>query len=97
VKRLSYVLELFFGGHFGKIYEKSSERSFRKVPKKPKNGQKSLILPQMGVFREKGGKSQKSGSAMFLTFWPPTSCQVSEKNLGAVSEIMRYARTHRQT
>ena len=50
----------------------------------------------MSGFRENGQKSQKSDRAMFLTFFTPNSMPSLGKIFGAVSEIIRYGRTHAQ-
>ena len=51
----------------------------------------------MSGFRQTGQKYEKSGHAMFLTFFTPNFMPGFGKILGAVSEIIRDTHTHGHT
>ena len=78
---LSY--KTIFGPTFSAILENLLKPFFRKVSK-------TAIWPKMvhlAKFGQNENFSQKRALLSFYPYCPLTSCQISEKNFGAVSEI----------
>ena len=80
VKRLSYLLELFFGT-FWQNLRKILGKDF---PQSPKHWQKmaknAFFYHKWAVFAKTGKNLKKASVLCFLHSLPPSSCQVSEKS-----------------
>ena len=96
-KRLSYLLELFCWHILARFKENPLNGFSAKSQKLPKMAKNGFFSQKCAAFEKTGKKSEKSGRAKFLTFFTPNFMPGFGKILGAVSEIIRHAQTHKHT